>query len=240
MTSGAPDLDPRRWSALAVCVSALFITLLDVSIVNVALPSIGRSIGADASELQWVVSGYALAFGMVPIIGGRLGDDRGRKRMLMIGIAAFVVFSAMVGFAPTPGVIIAGRVLQGLTLAPLIRALGVASTGNTRLDVRRLQRTVTQAALEELRAADDVPDDVREAVVRQYENRLGYRKRVLDLVDGDPGGDGAARQLRDLLARATEAERDAVLQARRRGDVSIAAADAVLFDVEARALRYES
>jgi EmrB/QacA subfamily drug resistance transporter len=114
VTSGGSELDPRRWPALAVCVSALFITLLDVSIVNVALPSIGRSIGADASELQWVVSGYALAFGMVPIIGGRLGDDRGRKRMLLIGIASFVVFSALVGIAPTPGVLIVGRVLQGL------------------------------------------------------------------------------------------------------------------------------
>jgi EmrB/QacA subfamily drug resistance transporter len=109
---GAPD--PRRWSALAVCVSALFITLLDVSIVTVALPSIGAGLHADAAELQWVVSGYALAFGMVPIIGGRLGDDRGRKRMLMVGIGAFVVFSALVGVAPTPGVIVVGRVLQGL------------------------------------------------------------------------------------------------------------------------------
>jgi len=114
VTNGETDLDPRRWPALAACVSALFITLLDVSIVNVALPSIGRSTGADASELQWVVSGYALAFGMVPIIGGRLGDDRGRKRMLLIGIASFVGCSALVGFAPTPGVLILGRVLQGL------------------------------------------------------------------------------------------------------------------------------
>jgi EmrB/QacA subfamily drug resistance transporter len=110
--AGAPD--PRRWSALGVCVSALFITLLDVSIVTVALPSIGAGLGANAAELQWVVSGYALAFGMVPIIGGRLGDDRGRKRMLMTGIGAFVVFSALVGLAPTPGVIVVGRVLQGL------------------------------------------------------------------------------------------------------------------------------
>jgi len=61
------DLDPRRWRALAVCATALFMTLLDVSIVNVALPSIGSSIGAQPAELQWVVSGYALAFGMVPI-----------------------------------------------------------------------------------------------------------------------------------------------------------------------------
>jgi EmrB/QacA subfamily drug resistance transporter len=106
--------DPRRWVALGVCVSALFITLLDVSIVTVALPSIGHGIGADAAQLQWIVSGYALAFGMVPIVAGRLGDDRGRKRMLMIGIGAFVVFSAMVGAAPTAGVMIVGRVLQGL------------------------------------------------------------------------------------------------------------------------------
>jgi EmrB/QacA subfamily drug resistance transporter len=112
--SGDPELDPRRWLALAVSVSALFLTLLDVSIVTVALPSIGRGLGADASQLQWVVSGYALAFGMVPIIGGRLGDDRGRKPMLLIGIALFVVFSSLVGFAPNPTVIIVGRLLQGL------------------------------------------------------------------------------------------------------------------------------
>jgi EmrB/QacA subfamily drug resistance transporter len=114
VTSGGEQLDPRRWPALAVCVSALFITLLDVSIVTVALPSISRGIGAGPAQLQWVVSGYALSFGMVPIIAGRLGDDRGRKRMLLIGIASFVVFSALVGVAPSPGVLIAGRVLQGL------------------------------------------------------------------------------------------------------------------------------
>src|SRR6478752_3248554 len=99
VTDGEPELDPRRWAALGVCISALFITLLDVSIVNVALPSIQRGTGADPAELQWVVSGYALAFGMVPIIGGRLGDDRGRKLMLLVGIAAFVVFSLLVGAA---------------------------------------------------------------------------------------------------------------------------------------------
>ena len=109
-----PDPDPRRWRALAVCVAALYITLLDVSIVAVALFSIGQGIGAGPAELQWVVSGYALAFGMVPIIGGRLGDDRGRRRMLLIGIAAFVVFSLGVGLAPNAGVLIAARVLQGL------------------------------------------------------------------------------------------------------------------------------
>ena len=114
MTTAPEELDPRRWAAIGVCISALFLTLLDVSIVNVALPSISKGIGAGPAELQWVVSGYALAFGMVPIIAGRLGDDRGRKPMLMIGITAFVLFSAMSGAAPTPGILIAGRVLQGL------------------------------------------------------------------------------------------------------------------------------
>ena len=108
------ELDPRRWRALAVCVTALFTTLLDVSIVTVALPSIGRATGAGPAELQWVVSGYALAFGMVPIIAGRLGDDRGRRLMLLIGIGAFTAFSVVVGLAPTAGVLIAGRVFQGL------------------------------------------------------------------------------------------------------------------------------
>ena len=110
----ALDLDPRRWRALAVCVTALFAALLDVSIVTVALPSIGRGTGASAAQLQWVISGYALAFGMVPIIGGRLGDDRGRRRMLLIGIAAFTAFSVVVGLAPTAGVLVVARALQGL------------------------------------------------------------------------------------------------------------------------------
>jgi EmrB/QacA subfamily drug resistance transporter len=108
------DLDPRRWRALIVCVSALFMTLLDVSIVNVALPSMGSTLHAGASQLQWVVSGYVLAFGMVPIIGGRLGDDRGRRTMLLVGIAGFVLTSAICGLAPTGGILIAARLLQGL------------------------------------------------------------------------------------------------------------------------------
>ena len=92
MTGGgsSDEPDPRRWRALGACVCALYITLLDVSIVNVALVPIGRDTGAGPAQLQWVVSGYALAFGMVPIIGGRLGDDRGRRLMLQLGIAAFV------------------------------------------------------------------------------------------------------------------------------------------------------
>ena len=137
-------------------------------------------------------------------------------------------------------VVIVTLVAQGLTLAPLIRRLGVADDADVPADVRRLHRVVTEAALQQVRTAEDVPPDVRDAVVRQYEARLHYRRDVLDLVDGETAGDGAGERLRMLLARASDAEREAVLAARRRGEVTPAAADDVLFDIEARALRYGS
>ena len=137
-------------------------------------------------------------------------------------------------------VVVVTLVVQGLTLTPLIRKLGVASAADVPADVRRLHHTVTQAALDVLRDADDVSSEVRDAVVRQYEARLGYRRDVKDLVDGEAGGDEAPAHLRQLLMRASDAEREAVLDARRRGEVSPAAADDVLFDVESRAMRYES
>jgi EmrB/QacA subfamily drug resistance transporter len=109
-----PDADRSRWIALIVCCSAMFMTLLDVSVTNVALPSIGDDTGAGASELQWIVSGYTLAFGLVPVLGGKLGDDHGRRLMFQVGVAGFVVTSALSGLAPTAGFLIAARVLQGL------------------------------------------------------------------------------------------------------------------------------
>src|SRR4029079_1568526 len=101
-----PADDPRRWVALVVCCSALFMTLLDVSVTNVALPSIGNATGAGPSELQWVVSGYTLAFGLVPVLAGRLGDDHGRRLMFQVGVAGFAVTSAISGLAPTAELLI--------------------------------------------------------------------------------------------------------------------------------------
>lgn len=108
------DLDPRRWIALIICCCALFMTLLDVSVTNVALPSIGRATAASPAQLQWVVSGYTLAFGLVPVLAGRLGDDHGRRLMFQVGVIAFAGTSMVAGVAPTAGVLIAARVLQGL------------------------------------------------------------------------------------------------------------------------------
>ena len=108
------ELDPRRWRALFVLLMGQFCALLDVSVTNVALPSIGRATGAGPAELQWVVSGYILAFALMPVIAGRLGDTRGRRRMFFIGVAGFIIASAGVGLSPTPLVMIAFRVIQGL------------------------------------------------------------------------------------------------------------------------------
>jgi EmrB/QacA subfamily drug resistance transporter len=108
------ELDPRRWFALLTCCSALFMTLLDVSVTNVALPSIGRATAASSAQLQWVVSGYTLAFGLVPVLAGRLGDDHGRRLMFQIGVTGFVATSMLAGLAPGAGILIAARVLQGL------------------------------------------------------------------------------------------------------------------------------
>jgi EmrB/QacA subfamily drug resistance transporter len=111
---------PNRWHVLAVSQVAAFMALLDVSIVNVALPSIERGLGASAGTVQWVVSGYALTFGLTLVPAGRLGDALGRRRMFLIGLAAFVVTSALTGAAPTTGLLIAARLLQGVAGGMLI------------------------------------------------------------------------------------------------------------------------
>ncbi|WP_020671417.1 MFS transporter [Amycolatopsis nigrescens] len=107
--------DPQRWRALAVTLTAGFMSLLDVSIVNVALPSIQRGIGVGPDGIQWIVSGYALTFGLMLVSGGRLGDALGRRRMFLIALAGFVLTSALAGAAPSAELMIAARLLQGAT-----------------------------------------------------------------------------------------------------------------------------
>ncbi|MFB9903156.1 MFS transporter [Allokutzneria oryzae] len=111
MTRHQPD--PRRWKALAVSLSAGFMGLLDVSIVNVALPSMQRGLGASAGAVQWVVSGYALAFGLTLVAGGRLGDALGRRRMFLVSLVGFVLTSALAGAAPDTTWLVVARLLQG-------------------------------------------------------------------------------------------------------------------------------
>ncbi|MFE4830623.1 MFS transporter [Streptomyces sp. NPDC056672] len=118
--------DPRRWKALAVCLVGAFMTLLDVSIVNVALPSIREGLRTPVSDLQWVLSGYALAFGLFLIPAGRLGDARGRRVVFMVGLALFTLASAACGAAQSSLWLVIARLVQGFaggTVTPQISAL---------------------------------------------------------------------------------------------------------------------
>jgi EmrB/QacA subfamily drug resistance transporter len=112
---GTPD--PRRWQALALVCVAFFMTVLDVSIVNVALPSIKTSLHVSEHSLQWVVTAYAITFGGFLLLGGRVADLLGRRRMFMIGIALFSAASLVCGLAGSIGVLVAARAVQGLGAA---------------------------------------------------------------------------------------------------------------------------
>ncbi|TWG03773.1 MFS transporter [Streptomyces brevispora] len=112
--------DRRRWFALAIVMTAAFMDLVDVTIVNIAIPSIQRDTGATFSSIQWITAGYALAFAAGLITGGRLGDIYGRKRLFLIGIGGFTVASALCGFAANPEMLVASRILQGGTAALMV------------------------------------------------------------------------------------------------------------------------
>ncbi|WP_327036060.1 MFS transporter [Micromonospora ureilytica] len=103
----------RRWQAVGVGLVAAFMTLLDVSIVNVAVPSIDRALHASPSDLQWILSGYALTFGLALVPAGRFGDARGRRNAFVFGIALFTITSALAGLATTPTWLVITRLLQG-------------------------------------------------------------------------------------------------------------------------------
>ena len=112
-----PELDPLRWKSLSVVCAAFFMTVLDVSIVNVALPSIGRSLNFSPDALQWVITAYAITFGGFLLLGGRAADLLGRRRVFLVGVVVFTVASFLCGLAPTEGVLIASRALQGFGAA---------------------------------------------------------------------------------------------------------------------------
>jgi EmrB/QacA subfamily drug resistance transporter len=116
----------RRWSALALIVTAQFMVILDVAIVNVALPSIKSDLGFSDTGLQWVITAYAILFGGTLLLGGRLADLLGRRRMFVAGLALFATSSLLSGFAWSSGSLVGFRALQGLggaLLAPAALSL---------------------------------------------------------------------------------------------------------------------
>jgi EmrB/QacA subfamily drug resistance transporter len=123
------EQDRRRWGALAVIVAAQFMVVLDVAIVNVALPSIRTDLHFSQESLQWVITAYSLLFGGVLLLGGRLADLLGRRRLFIAGLALFTVSSLLDGLAWSEGSLIAFRGIQGLGAALLSpAALSILTT----------------------------------------------------------------------------------------------------------------
>jgi EmrB/QacA subfamily drug resistance transporter len=125
----AQVLERRRWIALALLCVAQFVVVLDASIVNVALPSIGEALAFSQSNLAWVVNAYVLTFGGFLLLGGRMADLLGRRRVFMGGLVLFALASLAGGFAQSEGQLIAARAVQGLGAAILSpAALSIITT----------------------------------------------------------------------------------------------------------------
>ena len=126
---GMPDRGRRPWSLMVVLSVAQFMVILDATVVNVALPSIARSLGFAAGGLQWVVTAYVLASGGLVLLGGRAADVAGRRRIFLAGLALFTAASLASGLAPAAGALIAARAGQGLGAALLTpAALSIITT----------------------------------------------------------------------------------------------------------------
>jgi EmrB/QacA subfamily drug resistance transporter len=122
----AKRLNPRRWAILAVLLAVELMDVLDGTIVNVAAPSIRAELGASATALQWIVGGYALTYALGLIPAARMGDIRGRRFMFVVGSCGFTVMSLLCALAPTSGLLIAARLLQGAFAAVMVpQALGI-------------------------------------------------------------------------------------------------------------------
>ncbi|WP_350326797.1 MFS transporter [Pectobacterium aroidearum] len=115
----APAVNSPPWLGLSVLLIAGFVTIFDLFVVNVAIPSMQADLGASFAQIGFIVAGYELAFGVLLITGGRLGDVFGRRRLFVVGMAGFTLASALCGLAPSAGFLIGARILQGLAAALL-------------------------------------------------------------------------------------------------------------------------
>src|SRR5262245_1081674 len=123
------DFREKRWLALVLLCASQFVVVLDASIVNVALPTIGKSLDFSQENLPWVVNAYVLTFGGFLLLGGRTADLLGRRRVFMAGLVLVAVASLAAGFAATEGQLIAARAAQGLGAAVISpAALSIVTT----------------------------------------------------------------------------------------------------------------
>src|SRR5580693_10108056 len=126
-----------KWAPLAVILCGTFVFVLDFFVVDVALPSIQRDLGAGPGAIEWVVAGYALTSASFLVCGGRLGDHYGRRRLFMIGVGLFTLASALCAAAPDPAFLVGARLVQGIgaaVMAPnVLSILGTTYTGPGRV-----------------------------------------------------------------------------------------------------------
>jgi MFS transporter, DHA2 family, methylenomycin A resistance protein len=116
----APVATRRAWAALAVVAGGLFLAVMSTTVVSVALPTIGRHLHANATDLEWIVDAYVVVYASLLVPGGVIGDRRGRKGLFMLGVAIFGLGSLITGLAPSVGLLLIGRVIQGLGPALLV------------------------------------------------------------------------------------------------------------------------
>lgn len=121
-TPTAVPRSTRRWTALGVLALAQFLVVLDASIVNIALPVVGRELGLDTVALAWIITAYVLPFGALLLLGGRLADRFGHRMLFLIGAVGFVSASALAGFSSNGGMLLVARALQGTSAAVLAPA----------------------------------------------------------------------------------------------------------------------
>ena len=113
-SSGASRLRDRRGLALALVLGAQLMIILDMTVVNIALPSIARGLHFSAPSLSWVLNAYTLTFGGLLLLGGRAGDILGRRRVFMVGLAFFSICSLLCGLSTSSAMLITFRALQGV------------------------------------------------------------------------------------------------------------------------------
>src|SRR5919109_563431 len=132
MNQAAPVPNPRPWLTLAVVGAAFFMTVLDVAIVTVAIPSIQTDLKISESTVQWLLTAYAITFGGFLLLGGRMADLLGRRRIFVVGLILFTLASLTCGLSTSAGVLIAARAVQGIGAAIISpAALSIVSTSFT-------------------------------------------------------------------------------------------------------------
>src|ERR687892_1136856 len=139
-TTAAEIPDPRRWKALALLSLAQFVVILDTSIIGVALPTIQQYFGFSQTDLQWIFNAYVIVFGALLLLGGRLSDILGQRKIFIIGFMILTIGSIIAGLAPSGIVLIAARALQGIgaaLIAPSALSLVMSLFGNNKSEMNK-------------------------------------------------------------------------------------------------------